>query len=266
MSPIDPVLAKPYSVREIPSAREGWFVAEGIHNVDALIRRNCTLESVLLVEGAHPGFSEKIPAGVPVLRPDKAQSREIFGADFHLGVAAVAKAPAKRRLREALPALDDPDAKPHTIVVCPCLGDASNLGAIIRNAAAFGADAVVCGDRGVTPWSRKAMRASSGTMFSLPVFVSPDLHADLAEFSARADTTLGATLLAPGAVALPDWKPSGRHVALLMGGEAQGLAPEWLRLPHDAVIIPMSAGVDSLNVAASSAVVLYHLMSGAGRR
>ena len=102
-------------------------------------------------------------------------------------------------------------------------------------------------------------------MFNLPVFVSPDLHADLSEFAARADCTLAATRLGPGAVPLPAWKPAARHVALLMGGEAHGLAPEWLRLPHEAVIIPMAPGVDSLNVAASSAVALYHLAHGVVR-
>lgn len=258
-------LARPYKVREIPGTHEGWFVAEGRHNVEALLRHGSALDSVLLVAGAHDDLAAKIPAGVPVLRPDKAQAREIFGVDFHLGVAAVARAPKKRRLFEALPALGEPGAKPHTLVVCPCLGDASNLGAIIRNAAAFGADAVVCGERGVSPWSRKAVRASSGTMFNLPVFVSPDLHADLSEFAARADCTLAATRLGPGAVPLPAWKPAARHVALLMGGEAHGLAPEWLRLPHEAVIIPMAPGVDSLNVAASSAVALYHLAHGVVR-
>lgn len=258
-------LARPYKVREIPGTREGWFVAEGRHNVEALLRHGFALDSVLLVAGAHDDLSAKIPAGVPVLRPDKAQAREIFGVDFHLGVAAVARAPQKRRLADALPALAAPDAKPHTLVVCPCLGDASNLGAIIRNAAAFGADAVICGERGVSPWSRKAVRAASGTMFNLPVFVSPDLFADLAAFAERGDATLAATRLAPDAVPLPGWKPAGRHVALLLGGEAHGLAPEWLRLPHEAVIIPMAPGVDSLNVAASSAVALYHLVHGVAR-
>lgn len=266
MNTADEALRRPYNVREIPRTHEGWFVAEGRHNVEALFRNNFALDSVLLVGDAHPDLLSKIPEGVPLLRPDKAEANAIFGGDFHLGIAAVARAPEKQRLRRALPGLFEADAKPHTLVVCPCLGDAANLGAIIRNAAALGADAVICGDRGVTPWSRKAVRATSGTLFNLPVFVSPDLRADLAEFTELAGTTLAATRLAPDAIPLPDWKPSGRHVALMMGGEAHGLAPEWLELPHDAVIIPMAPGVDSMNVAASSAVVLYHLTQGGGRR
>lgn len=263
---LDPALCRPYNLREIPGTHEGWFVVEGIHNVESLLRKNFALDSVLIVTGSHPGLEERIPAGVPVLRPDKARAREIFGAEFAHGVAAVARAPKKQRLLDALPELFSENAPARTLVVCPCLGEASNLGAIIRNAAALGAAAVVCGDRGVSPWSRKAVRASSGTMFGIPVIVSPDLHADIAAFSERADTTLAATRLADDAIPLPDWKPAGRHVALLMGGEAFGLEARWLEFPHDAVVIPMAAGVDSMNVAASSAVVLYHLILGAGRR
>lgn len=264
-TPSEP-LHRLYNIREIPGTREGRFVVEGIRNVEAVIASGFSLESVLIVGDALKDCLPEIPAGVPVLRPDKAEALVIFGAEFHHGIAAVAWAPAKRRMAEALSYLFSGDAPARTIVVCPCLGDASNLGAIIRNAAALGADAVVCGDKGVSPWSRKAVRASSGTMFKIPVIVSPDLHADIAEFSERADTTLAATRLAPDAIPLPGWKPAGRHVALLMGGEAFGLEAQWLEFPHDAVIIPMSAGVDSMNVAASSAVVMYHLTQGAGRR
>lgn len=266
MSPAPDPLLRLYHVREIPGTHEGKFVVEGIHNVVSVIERGFALESVLIVGDALKDALPVFPAGVPVLRPDKAAALAIFGAEFHHGVAAVALAPKKLRLRDALPGLLSPDAPARTLVVCPCLGDASNLGAIIRNAAALGADAVICSERGVSPWSRKAVRASSGTMFKIPVVVSPDLRADIAEFSERADTTLGATRLADDAIPLPDWKPTGRHVALMMGGEAFGLEAQWLEFPHDAVVIPMAAGVDSMNVAASSAVVLYHLTLGAGRR
>ncbi len=263
--PADP-LHRLYNIREIPGTHDGRFVVEGIRNVDAVIAGGFRLESVLIVGDAMKDRLPEIPAGVPVLRPDKAGALQIFGAEFLHGIAAVAWAPQKLRLRDALPGYFSPDAPARTIVVCPCLGDASNLGAIIRNAAALGADAVVCGDRGVSPWSRKAVRASSGTMFKIPVIVSPDLHGDIAAFTERADTTLAATRLSDDAIPLPDWKPAGRHVALMMGGEAFGLEAQWMEFPHDAVIIPMAAGVNSMNVAASSAVVMYHLTQGAGRR
>lgn len=261
-------LCRPYKVREIPPTDAGWFVAEGRHNVDALLSLGWTLDSVLITAGRNDDLAARVPAGVPLLRPDAAQTSEIIGYDFHHGAAAVARAPAKRRLHDALPDLFAPGGPPRTLVVCPCLGDASNLGAIIRNAAALGADAVICSERGVSPWSRKAVRASSGTLFRLPVIVSPDLHGDLAGLAERADTTLVALRLSPDAVPLSGWRPSGRHVVLMLGGEAHGLAPEWLAHPHDAVIIPMSPGVDSLNVAASSAVALYAVNSsraGSGR-
>ena len=233
--------------------------------MEALLTHGFKLVSVMLTAGRHPDLADKIPPGVPLLRPDFEQTTAMFGFEFHHGAAAVARPPEKRRLMDALPDLFSAGAPARTLVVCPCLGDASNLGAIIRNAAALGADAVVCSERGVSPWSRKAVRAASGTLFKIPVIVSPDLHEDIAAFTGRADTTLAATRLADDAIPLPDWKPAGRHVALLMGGEAHGLA-RWLRYPHDEVVIPMAPGVDSLNVAASSAVVLYHLTQGAGRR
>lgn len=253
----DPDLLRPYAVREVPPSAAGRFVAEGRRNLEALLELGFALESALVTAGRFDDLAARIPAGVPLFRPEQARANAIFGVDFHPGCAAVVRAPEKQRLARALPGLLAPGAPARTLVVCPCLGDASNLGSIIRNAAAFGADAVLCGDRGATPWSRKAVRASSGTIFRLPVVVSPDLHADLAEFTARPDTTLAALRLAPDAIPIGAWRPSGRHLALMLGGEAHGLAPEWLSHPHDAVIIPMSPGVDSLNVAAGAAVALY---------
>ena len=247
-----------YGVKNVPGTADDVFVAEGRHNVEGALRHGFALVSVLFVGDAQADLAGRLPGDTPVFRKTKAEARDVFGVDFHLGVAALVRAPAPQRLEEVLPAGFAADAPSKTIVVCPCLGDASNLGAIVRNAAAFGAEAVVCGDRGVSPWSRKAVRAASGTMFAIPVFVSPDLHADL-DAAVAHGATLAATRLAPDAVALPDWRPAGRHTLILMGGEAHGLAPEWLRHPHDAVIIPMAPGIDSLNVAATSAIVLYHL-------
>jgi TrmH family RNA methyltransferase len=81
------------------------------------------------------------------------------------------------------------------LVVCPELGDASNLGAIIRTAAALGAGMIaVAHGRGADPYSPKAVRAASGALFRIPVVASPALFDDVAELAARGALVIGAAV------------------------------------------------------------------------
>ena len=145
------------------------------------------------------------------------------------------------------------------IVVCPELADASNLGAIIRCAAAFGAAGVaVERGRGASPYARKAIRASSGTIFRSLVWETPTLLADVRALKENGWQVVGTAL---DARAVPLWEVghSGKTL-LVLGGEGSGLSAEWMDTCDILATLPMAAGVDSMNVATSAAVALYEFL------
>ena len=148
------------------------------------------------------------------------------------------------------------------VVVLEDLVDVTNVGALFRNAAALGADAVVLSPRCADPLSRRAVRVSMGCVFKLPwarAEAGEWPAATLAGLRAR-DFSCLALALEPGAVPLDDpaLAPADRR-ALLFGNEGHGLSRAALDACDRTAIIPMARGVDSLNVAASSAVALWQL-------
>ena len=136
------------------------------------------------------------------------------------------------------------------VVFCEALSDLTNLGAVFRNAAALGADAVLidrqCGD----PLARRVVRVSAGHVLTVPW--ARAAISDLAGFerlalTPRSDAQPVAACAATG------------PVALLVGSEGYGLSAETLAAADRQVRIPMRPGVDSLNVATALAVALYAL-------
>nr|WP_255216050.1 RNA methyltransferase [Pseudenhygromyxa sp. WMMC2535] len=140
------------------------------------------------------------------------------------------------------------------------LADPRNLGALIRNAAAFDADGVIVDAAGADPFSRLAIRASVGNVFRVPLWVSDALPATLAQLRRE----LGMSLVAA--------TPSGEHLLgeyaaparllLLVGNEGAGLPADTLATADARVSIPMVESADSINVAAASAVLLFGLRRG----
>ena len=227
-----------------------WFVAEGRWVVDALLEGRFEVETVVVVGGQHEDLIEKIPNDVRVLRPSKEEIGETLGFTFNRGVLARARRPGSTSLESVGQGL---------IVVCPELADASNLGAIIRCAAAFGAAGVaVERGRGASPYARKAIRASSGTVFRTRVWETPTLLADVRALRKDGWQVVG-TALDPRAVPLWEAGYSGKTL-LVLGGEGSGLGAEWMDTCDILATLPMAAGVDSMNVATSAAVALYEFL------
>lgn len=227
-----------------------WFVAEGRWVVDALLEQAFEIESVVVAAGQHEDLVTRIPAGVPVLRPEKEALQDALGFTFNRGVLARARRPAAQRLN----GIDD-----GLIVICPELADASNLGAIIRCSAAFGAAGVaVEKGKGASPYARKAIRASSGTVFRTRVWESPELLADVHALQKEGWQVIG-TALDPRAVPLWEAAHFGKTL-LVLGGEGSGLGAEWMDTCDILATLPMAAGVDSMNVATSAAVALYEFL------
>jgi RNA methyltransferase, TrmH family len=125
------------------------------------------------------------------------------------------------------------------------VGDPGNVGTIIRAAHAFGASSVALGPGSADPYGPKAVRASMGAIFGIPV----------ATFSSVAELPGRIVGLAPD-IGCPLRGPVEGAATLLVGGEREGLAPELLELCHDVCHIPQAAG-DSLNAAMAATVALY---------
>lgn len=136
--------------------------------------------------------------------------------------------------------------------------DPGNAGTLLRCADAAGADAVVVAGTSVDPYNPKAVRASAGSLFHLPLAVDPDIGQ-----AVSAARSAGLQVLAAdgaGQVWLDDAERRGllsRPTAWLVGNEARGLAPELLAMADETVAVPLYGRAESLNLAAAAAVCLY---------
>jgi tRNA G18 (ribose-2'-O)-methylase SpoU len=143
-------------------------------------------------------------------------------------------------------------------VVCPLITNVQNLGSLIRIAAAFGANAMILGEQCCDPFFRQSVRVSMGTVFKLPIRRSDDLPYDLQRL-AKARFERVATVLSPDAQPLATARRTEK-LALLLGGEADGLEESFVALCDRRVTIPMRHGTDSLNVAVAAGIFLYHFV------
>ena len=224
------------------------FIAEGALAVERLLAARWPVHAVLCTPAARNRLGPRLE-GVAVYEAPGPLLREVVGFDLHRGVVAWAPRPDLARLPCR------PDAL-RTVVVAERLADPSNLGALLRNARAFGVDLVVCDSRGADPLSRRAIRAAMGHLFTLPLWITAPAEAVACLQGRPRGLRCVATTLAGGATPLARYRWAER-VALLVGNEGAGLSPELSARADDAVTLPMAAGADSLNVAAATAVFLY---------
>lgn len=264
--PADPRLADYVSLTDADlrislEARHGLFVAEGDKVIRRAMAAGFPVRSMLLTAAGLARLSAVAgDCAAPVYVVSDEVARQLTGYRVHRGaLAAVARPP--------LPAVGQVLAAARRVVVLEDLVDHGNVGAVFRCAAALGADAVILAPRCADPLYRRAVKVSMGAVFAVPYARMTDWYGGLDELRAagfrllaltpdQSATPLG-TALPPGAA------PDGR-VALLLGGEGDGLSGRWLREADQAVCIPMSApamalGVDSLNVVAAAAVACHAL-------
>ena len=136
--------------------------------------------------------------------------------------------------------------------------DPANLGALIRNARAFGADQALCDAQGADPLDPRAVRASAGQVFELPLVVPATLLAGALALREALGAQLVAATTGSDAVPLDRFRRPP-HLLLAVGTEGEGLSRELLAAADERVTIPLLGGVDSLNVAAATAVLLHAL-------
>lgn len=237
---------------QMKSRQDPWVVLEGRHAVESAMTNWWDIVGVLA--GEHSEWSPPEWSGLVVVREDRQTLEAIAGYRFHRGVLGLARQPEEVSDVQGL--LSELGAE-STVVVCPRLSDPSNVGAVIRNAAALGADAVLLGSEGASPFDRKAVRASSGALFGLQVRVA-DSGQILRCLKAAHFRLIGTTGEAE-AGSLDATEPVDGRVALVIGSEADGLGSFWMKACDRLVRIPMAGGVDSLNAAAASAIFLWEM-------
>jgi tRNA G18 (ribose-2'-O)-methylase SpoU len=252
--PRDPRVAAYLDIRERDLAgRQGRFVAEGKVVLDLLLSSGrFGAESVLVLENRLSGLNDilhKAPTDLPFYVVTTTVMDAIAGFHMHRGILAIGR---KETPLAAGPLLD---ALPDRALMLVLVGIANhdNMGAIFRNAAAFGADAVLMDATCCDPLYRKAIRVSVGAALKIP-FAS---FTDTSGFTAMlAERGFEQFALSPrGRTDIRDARPAGR-LALYLGTEGEGL-PESLLARLQTVRITMSEGFDSLNVAAASAIALH---------
>ncbi len=255
--PDDPRVAPYRDVRERDLVgRKGLFVAEGAVVLNVLLapRAQHRPLSLLIAEKRIDRLGDllaRVPEGIPVYAAAQPVIDAVTGFNIHRGILAIgARAPMPSA--EALVAGLGRRA---LVVVLSAIANHDNMGGICRNAAAFGADAVLLDGDCCDPFYRKAIRVSVGAALVLPFARVASADAALDLLAARGFATLA--LSPSGAVALADVKRADR-VAAIFGAEGPGL-PQAVLERAAGVRIAMAPGMDSLNVATASGIVLHHL-------
>lgn len=188
-------------------------------------------------------------AGVPVYVGEHDVIEELTGFHLHRGALAAMQRPE-------LPAVADVVAGARRVLVLEDVVDHTNVGAVFRSAAALGIDAVLLAPRCADPLYRRAVKVAMGAVFTLPYARLEDWYDAMPRLSEAGLTTVALTL-GEDAVPVEEAVAGLDRVALVLGGEGHGLSPRWERTSDRRAVIPMQRGIDSLNVAAASAVACY---------
>jgi len=263
--PEDPRLADYREIRDAERRRrDGTFIAEGRQVVRRLLSvGRYRVRSALCTPPALHALGDALAAAaVPtyLVRQDIVEA--VVGMEFHHGCLAAGERGAEPTAEAVLA-----EAPGDRLVVLEGLGDSSNVGALFRNALAFGVGAVFLAPGTADPLYRKAIRVSSGATVALPFARFADWPRDLDRLRDAGYTVLALT---PRAEAvdigelgnggeLGDGRPLPARLALLLGTEGRGLSAEALAAADLHVRIPMAPEMDSLNVAAAGAVALHWL-------
>jgi TrmH family RNA methyltransferase len=225
--------------------REARFLAEGPNLVEAALRRGLVSE-VFATESASNRFGAML-AGAPVHLVTERAAKALSETVTPVGLVAVCSVPEV--------ALADVVAgDPRLVVVAVEISEPGNAGTLIRIADAMGADAVVLAGHSVDPYNGKCMRASAGSIFSIPVVTDPDAARAVSVLDGAGLQVLATTV--DGEVSLDDTDLS-QPTAWLFGPEAHGLSADLAAAATHRVRIPMPGNAESLNVASAAAICLY---------
>lgn len=238
---------------------EGIFIAESPKVIERALDSGCEPVSILMEERHIEGEGKAVLArcgDIPVYTAEFDVLKELTGFPLTRGMLCAMHRPAPRSVRQVC-------EKATRIAILEDVVNPTNVGAIFRSAAALGMDAVILTPACSDPLYRRAIRVSMGTVFQIP-WTYVDKHTVWPEAGMKMLRELGfktaAFALKDDSIGIDDPQLMNEEkLAVLLGTEGDGLATETIADCDYTVKIPMSHGVDSLNVAAASAVAFWQL-------
>jgi tRNA G18 (ribose-2'-O)-methylase SpoU len=253
--PDDPRLADYRDLRDVQlrthlEAEHGLFLAEGEKVVRRAVEAGFSPRSFLMAPRWLDGLADVLASSnAPCFVLEERLAEQVTGFHVHRGALASLE-------RRALPTLDEVLDDARQVLVLEDVVDHTNIGAIFRCGAAFGFEAVLLAPRCADPLYRRSVKVGMGAVFTVPWTRLPDWRDALPDLAARGFTTVALTL-ADDAVPVEQAVEGVDRVALVLGSEGHGLSERWERSADRRAIIEMHPGIDSLNVAAATAVACY---------
>jgi tRNA G18 (ribose-2'-O)-methylase SpoU len=251
----DPRLADYRDLRDVElrknlEAEHGLFLAEGEKVVRRAIEAGFTARSFLMAPRWLDGLADVLDRSTaPCFVVAEDMAEEVTGFHVHRGALASLE-------RRPLPPVEEVLEGARSVLVLEDIVDHTNVGAILRSGAAFEFDAVLLAPRCADPLYRRSIKVAMGAVFTMPWTRIPDWYDALPALSRAGFTTVAMTL-APDAVPIEEAVQGLDKVALVLGSEGHGLSSRWEESADRRAIIPMAPGIDSLNVAAATAVACY---------
>ena len=234
---------------------KGVFIAESPKVIATALDAGYEPLSLLMERRHIEGDAQPILArcgGIPVYTAERETLARLTGFELTRGVLC-----AMRRPR--LPSVEEVCARARRVAVLEGIVDHTNVGAIFRSAAALGVDAVLLTSAGSDPLYRRAVRVSMGTVFQVPWTYLP-ADTDWQETLHALGFRTAAMALRDDSLRIDDARLRALpRLAIVLGTEGDGLSPRTIAACDYTVKIPMAHGVDSLNVAAASAVAFWQL-------
>ena len=239
---------------------KGIFIAESPKVIDRALDAGYKPVSLLMerkqITGPAAGILSRC-GDAPVYTADREMLAELTGFELTRGVLCAFRRPAPRPVEELC-------KNARRVAVLEGIVDSTNVGAIFRSAAALNMDAVLINPSCCDPLCRRAVRVSMGTVFQVPWGQLGETPADWPEKGMDILHSLGfktvAMALSDRSVSIDDEQLAKEpKLAIVLGTEGDGLAAGTIASCDYTVKIPMSHGVDSLNVAAASAVAFWQL-------
>ena len=237
-------------LRKSLEVEHGLFLAEGEKVVRRAVEAGFVARSFLMSPRWVDGLEDVLGrSDVPCFVMSEELVEKVTGFHVHRGALASLHRPPLRPVADVL-------AGARSVLVLEDLVDHTNVGAVFRSGAALGFDAVLLAPRCADPLYRRSIKVGMGAVFTTPWTRLPDWYDALPALSEQGFTTIALTL-APDAVPIESAVAGVERLALVLGSEGHGLSSRWEQSADRRAIIPMREGIDSLNVAAASAVACY---------
>jgi tRNA G18 (ribose-2'-O)-methylase SpoU len=240
--------------RPLTHRRQGVFVAEGEKVVCRFLESGLTAVSLLMTEellSRHRPLIERRPEAIALFLASKKLLEAIVGFECHQGIMAVGLVPTPPTLEAIASA-----PRPGILAATDHLTSAENTGVVVRNCAAHGVSGFIVGETSADPYLRRSVRNSMGTIFKLPIVYADNLAETLTTLRSQFGFRIFAAHPRPGSVPLFRADLSG-DCCLVFGSEGEGISKAVLEACDESVEIPMASGIDSLNVACASAILIY---------